>query len=146
MDWDELHAVLRRLDASDLTAFECEGHGIVLRVRLAHPLPPASGGSSDALTASGVLATAEPEMVLLRSPGMGRFRLSHPMAAVPPVEVGQRILQGDVVGYLQVDELLSPVLADRDARVVRQLAIDGALVGYAQPLFELGALLGGSSA
>ncbi|MWL91482.1 hypothetical protein [Cupriavidus sp. SW-Y-13] len=63
----------------------------------------------------------------------GTFSRHHPMAAEPaPTEVQE----GDPVGYLAIESVLSAVPAPTDGRTGRQLAEDGRTVGYGDPVVE----------
>lgn len=76
----------------------------------------------------------------LVSNGMGIYRQSHPLA--PPncdagIHEGSRVEIDDVIGFLQVDDLVFGVPANVAGKVSDVLVQDGDLVGYGQALFRL---------
>ncbi len=67
------------------------------------------------------------------APATGAFSRHHPMATESaPAEVQE----GDPVGYLVIDSVLSAVPAPANGRTGRQLAEDGRTVGYGDPVVE----------
>jgi biotin carboxyl carrier protein len=59
------------------------------------------------------------------------------LTGLEPVREGEPAKQGQILAFLRAGDVLTPVVADRDAVAVRPLAQDGALVGYGDVLFEL---------
>lgn len=108
------------------------GTSIKLWLRPGTPVAQTSE-STTANTPGGAVHAAK----LLRSPGMGRFALLHPLQERAPVTSGQRVKAGQAVGYLVAGSLISEITAPEAAILGRQLAFDGALLGYGDVVFEL---------
>lgn len=66
---------------------------------------------------------------------IGIFRSAHPDAR-QPAELPRLVRNGEIIGYLQVDMLLRPVLAPQDGVLAERLVEDGALADYGKPLFR----------
>ncbi|CAI9402882.1 Biotin carboxyl carrier protein of acetyl-CoA carboxylase [Pleomorphomonas sp. T1.2MG-36] len=64
------------------------------------------------------------------------YRASSP-DALPFVEIGDRVEEGQTVGLLEAMKMLNPIEADRAGRVTQILADDGALVTRGAPLIRL---------
>ena len=131
IDPDEIKRLVQPLQSSGVTVFEYKGPQGSLRLHFA----------TSQIQASQVQAVAAaPEVIaartVLRSPGMGRLRLRHPLAGDVLIRTGATVLQGEIVALLDANGILVPVKADRKGVVARVLADEGALVGYASPLLE----------
>lgn len=131
----EVQRLVRLLQDSDVTMFECEDSQGLLRLHfdrsaVAVSLHPA------AAAASVLEETAKAPV--LRSPGIGLLRLRHPLAESGFVGAGATVTKGTIVAVLQADEVLLPVEADRDGIVARFLEAEGALIGFGTPLLQWG--------
>ena len=133
----ELQRVVQRLQRSDATYFECEGPQGVLRIRFSRPpgSPASSEGDADCnvQVPLGVSEASTP----LKSPGIGFFCLKHPLTNVEATREGEGVKKGQILAFLRAGEVLAPVLSNCDAASARQIAAEGALVGYGEVLFEL---------
>lgn len=133
----DLQRLVQRLQAENVTSFDCEGpQGLMLRLRFG---PPGAANPSGALDEH---RPAEPQRVgrtavVLKSPAMGLLCSEHPLGAWPRTEPGQAVTAGQVLAFLRLGEVLLPVLSDRHAVVAAQVASNGAIVGHGDPLFEL---------
>lgn len=94
--------------------------------------------------ARGEPAEREPSLAPPASPIAGRldilanatgsFCRTHPLADEAPAEP---VRQGDHVGYLAVESVLSAIIAPTDGKAAEQLAEDGKTVGYGQAVVAL---------
>jgi acetyl-CoA carboxylase biotin carboxyl carrier protein len=134
MDADDLHRVVQRLQASDVTAFECEGPGVFLRMRFARGA--AQSACDQAPPVPHREEAAAPDSTI-KSPGMGHLCLTHPLGAQEALREEARVKAGQAVAFLRAGEVLVPVIAERDAVIRRCVAAEGALVGFGEVLFEV---------
>jgi acetyl-CoA carboxylase biotin carboxyl carrier protein len=95
--------------------------------------------SSDA----GGVAAAPPVKAaheqLLKTPGLGHLRLTHPDHREVLVTVGSLVERGQLVAFLQVGELLLPVRSQHAGRLAAVLTECGATVGYGEAFMRLAA-------
>ncbi|MNF90147.1 acetyl-CoA carboxylase biotin carboxyl carrier protein subunit [compost metagenome] len=68
---------------------------------------------------------------------MGILRLTHPQREESFVKMGSEIKEGQIVAFLQNDDLLEEVKANCSGVLVAAVAQEGQVIGFAQPLFEL---------
>lgn len=71
------------------------------------------------------------------SPGVGHFLRSHPMRSEPEVQEGSLVEADAIIGYIATGELLRPVVAPAQGRLVRFLCAVGDLLAYATPVDEV---------
>ncbi|MBY5542084.1 acetyl-CoA carboxylase [Rhizobium leguminosarum] len=74
---------------------------------------------------------------VVRAPMAGRFCLEHPISATPQ-NLPRSVSDLDIVGFVGVGHILLPLRAGRSGVLTRLLAEPGALVGFGDPLFEIG--------
>lgn len=70
---------------------------------------------------------------IVRSPGMGYFRRCNPLGE--PVSLPEIVTAGQVVGYLQFEEVIAEVVTDVDGAIGAPLVEEKAVVGYGEPLY-----------
>ena len=122
----DIQAMVAHLQAAGLTGCDLTTGGATLRLRLGpqpHERPAAPAAPS---------APSAPAGTLVHAPHTGIFRARHPLAPEPV----RSAVAGQVVAYLQVDQVLSAVVAPC-AGQVSVLAADGALVGFGYPLLRI---------
>ena len=68
---------------------------------------------------------------------MGVFLHAHPLSETPLASARSRVSRGQPLGLLRIGAVLQPVRSPRDGILARVVALDGALVGYGDALFEL---------
>ncbi|MCA0919973.1 biotin/lipoyl-containing protein [Pseudooceanicola nanhaiensis] len=71
------------------------------------------------------------------APGPGRLMFTHPARTQPAARPGDRVAPGDIVAWLAVESLISPVTAPAAGTLGDAQAEDGALLGYGSPVFTL---------
>lgn len=79
----------------------------------------------------------QPAGSFIKSMAIGVLRTTHPLRRTPEIAVGSAVRKGQIVAYLETGELLLPVTATDDGIVLRQLELEGSLVGYGTRLFGL---------
>jgi biotin carboxyl carrier protein len=112
MMFDEIEALVRRLDSEGADRFEGEIGGA--RIRLIF----------------------ESESAPISAPMPGRFRSIHPSQQDRYAAEGARIEAGDIVAFLEIGPILLPVRAPESCVIGRALAAEGDPVEYGQALFE----------
>lgn len=64
---------------------------------------------------------------------MGFFRRCHPLGE--PVSLPEFVTAGQVVGYLQFEEVITEVVTDIGGALGAPLVEEKAVVGYGEPLY-----------
>ncbi|WP_215845041.1 hypothetical protein [Candidatus Pantoea bituminis] len=80
-----------------------------------------------------IVVSDAPATHIVTSPGMGYFRRNHPLSE--PVVLPGMITAGQVVGYLQFEEVVAEVIVDIGGAISEPLVEENAVVGYGEPLF-----------
>ncbi|MGR4842974.1 acetyl-CoA carboxylase biotin carboxyl carrier protein [Rhizobium sp. LARHSG275] len=75
---------------------------------------------------------------VVKAPMAGRFCVEHPAASAAPQDLPRSVSDADIVGFVGVGHILLPLRAGRSGVLIRLLAEPGALVGFGDPLFEIG--------
>lgn len=125
-----IEKVVALLQKHSLRSFEFEQAGACLSIKL--------DAKVNAASPLVHLESAEAEPCkIIHSPSMGVLRLTHPQREEPFVEVGSEIQKGQIVAFLQNDELLEEIKANCSGVLVAAVAQEGQVIGFAQPIFEL---------
>lgn len=126
-----LAATLERAEVSELTYRDGSE---VLTLRFAGTTTPAPGEPARQEPSFAPSASPGESRVDILANATGSFSRTHPLVDDLPAE---QIAQGDHVGYLAVDSVLSVITAPTDGRAAEQLTEDGKTVGYGQPVLQL---------
>lgn len=129
---DEIHRLSLTAHRAGITVLEIDANGDSLRLRLADSAP-----EEQALAAAPPPATSKPAFKGVRAPAIGIFRPVHPATGRAPVEAGQTVAKGQIVGFLQVGAALRPVTALEAGVLGGPLVEDGTVVGYGTNLYPL---------
>lgn len=127
---DEAAALLRMVAGTDLEQLEIEHDGARITVRR-----EPRGAPRD--TAGSVTPAPDepvPRTFVVTSPKVGVFRRTTGGKDGPPVEEGDDLTAGQVVGAVEAMRNLDPVQVDRSGVVEQVLVQDGQAVEYGQPL------------
>ena len=148
---DSLARLAAALTAGGLAAIEYRDADTALSLRM-HSGMPRQPAAAAALRVQGpavspgmvptpslprVAVSAPTPALIVKSPGLGIFRHHHPLAPTVTPARGNNIEADQILAYLQVKSVLTPVYARQAGRLREVLKHDGALVGYADPLFAL---------
>ncbi len=128
MNLDELRELCKLMREEGLVelTLEEEGRRISLRRQAERPGTPSPEPAVE----------AEPEAgELVRSPVVGTFWRRPAPGEDPFVEVGDRVVAGQVLCVVEAMKVMNEVRAERPGVVERILAEDGQPVEYGQPLF-----------
>lgn len=133
MNLQTLESIAALLQRHNLSFIEYEHAGVAVRLegaaRSGHPV-------AQSVVPVSTPGTQRPARHVT-APGFGTLHLTHPQRSQPAVQTGGQVRAGDVVAWLECGPLLQEVTAQHGGTVVAIMAEQGALVGYAQPLFEL---------
>ncbi|MFI5261030.1 MAG: acetyl-CoA carboxylase [Candidatus Limnocylindrales bacterium] len=127
---DRLEAILAASAISELEV-EVGETALVLRKPVALAAPAGSAVPSE----PPAEAASSHHRVL--APLTGLFYISPSPDAAPYVEVGREVSQGQVIGLIEAMKLFNEIKTDVRGRVVRILAINGALIKARQPILEI---------
>ncbi|MBY6092870.1 biotin/lipoyl-containing protein [Maritimibacter alkaliphilus] len=125
-------------------AAEMRAHGITEldlrlpggdRIRLKAPAPAAPVATAAVPPATST--PPAPSAQTIAAPGPGRLMFTHPARTQPAACPGDRVAPGDIVAWLAVESLISPVTAPAAGTLGAALAEEGALLGYGSPVFAL---------
>ncbi|WP_437883425.1 acetyl-CoA carboxylase biotin carboxyl carrier protein [Pseudomonas sp. LRF_L74] len=105
-------------------------------IRLKRPAQGAAPAKNARLPATPVTADI-PLPVAAIATVCGHFHARHPERDTPQVASGQAIKTGDLVGVIDVGDLLLPVIASADGIAGHYLVEDGQLVDYGTALLAL---------
>ena len=144
MNLKQIKAVLRLLDASDVTEFEYEDEGLRLVIRRG----PAGQAVQTTVAASPVLAAAPAPVVgspiaaastvhKVTSPFVGTFYRATSPDSDPFADVGQRVEPGQTLCIVEAMKLMNEIEADTAGVVLRVLVDNGEPVEFGQELFEI---------
>lgn len=128
---DDIHRLSLAAQRAGIAILEIDADGVSLRLRLD------GGNAPEEQTATPAPAAAKPQFRGVRAPAIGLFRLAHPATGRSPVEPGQSVEGGQIVGFLQVGAALRPVTAPEAGVLGSALVADGAIVGYGTHLYPL---------
>ncbi|MDH4567052.1 hypothetical protein E8E95_10210 [Pseudomonas sp. BN414] len=131
MNFETIENLVRRLEGSSIVECEYENGTSSVLLQFA-PTAQAVAPCSDPSP-----VTPEPAALTIDSPAVGRFFARHPLDANPLVATGDRVKQGQQVGFIEVVEVLRPVNAPCDGWLGAAQLADGALAGYGTALFAL---------
>ena len=73
----------------------------------------------------------------LKAPIVGVFYTAPSPDAQPYVSVGKKVKKGDVVCIIEAIKCMNEIQAEEDGEITAVLAINGELVEYGQPLFQI---------
>lgn len=129
MTHEELERLVTFLASTQVRNFEFEHGGQHLKLSVA-PRPK---------TATKVVASCESirKAKVVESPEMGVLRLTHPQQSERFTALGATVKKGQIIAFVQYKDTLEGVVSEHDGVLARAYATDGAVVGYADILFEL---------
>jgi biotin carboxyl carrier protein len=132
MTAEQIEALVRAAEGRGLAALEFAAESFKLSVVFEREQEPGNAPSVQAPRAVPLL----PPQTAIVSPGVGLFRLRHPVGGAVPKR-GDRLAAGATVAFVQAGPLLQPVTAPREGTLGVSHVDDGVGVGYGTPLFEL---------
>lgn len=129
MTLDDIAALMAQMQRGGLRELDYAAGDARLRLIAADPAPKAAPATAPAED------TADPPLV--RAPHLGLFRMAHPQRGAPEAAPGDPVRPGQIVAFVEAGAVFLPVITKSAGRLGACLVEDGALVGYAEPLFRL---------
>lgn len=83
----------------------------------------------------GVSMTRVEAKVLAK--GLGRFLPAHPRSGEPALRVGDHVTAGGIVGFIQNEAVLLPLIAGQAGEVSEIHVAAGSLLGFGAPVLTL---------
>jgi acetyl-CoA carboxylase biotin carboxyl carrier protein len=147
MNLKEIREILELLKGSDVSEFELGRGDTVLKLRrgpanvpvLLPPVPPAP--AAPALPASVPPAAAsvptKPTYKEVVSPIVGTFYRSPAPDAAPFVEVGTRVVKGQVLCIVEAMKIMNQIESDTTGTIAAIIVENAQPVAYGQALFHI---------
>ncbi|MCC6177012.1 MAG: biotin/lipoyl-binding protein [Chloroflexi bacterium] len=130
---DQLGELLKLVDQSDIEELVVEHNGTRFVIRRT----VGQDGSVVRASAEPNEAEHQPEAFVITSPVVGVFRRATGSARVAPLDEGDTVVVGQVVGAVEAMRMLNRVQSERAGVVQEVLVREGQPVEYGQPLFVL---------
>lgn len=134
MHTEALAALAATLERAEVTELTYRDGSEVLTLRFAGTHTPESGETTRPESFAALPETPPTNLLDIRANATGSFSRAHPLADELPAE---QVRQGDHLGYLAVDSVLSAITAPTDGRAAEQLTEDGNTVGYGHAVLQL---------
>jgi len=147
MNLKEIREILDLLKGSDITEFELGRGDTVLKLRRgpanvpppapqAPPPPPAAARPAEEPPAAAK-TPAKPEYKEIVSPIVGTFYRAPAPDAAPFVEVGTRVVKGQVLCIVEAMKIMNQIESDTTGTIAAILVENAQPVAYGQPLFHV---------
>ena len=147
MNLKEIREILELLKGSDVSEFELGRGDTMLKLRrgpanvpvLPPPVPPASaapvGPAEDRPAAASV--PPKPTYKEILSPIVGTFYRSPAPDAAPFVEVGTRVVKGQVLCIVEAMKIMNQIESDTTGTIAAIIVENAQPVAYGQALFHV---------
>ncbi|CAE6881168.1 MULTISPECIES: hypothetical protein [Paraburkholderia] len=138
--FDDIERIVARLERSDITECEYEHGSVKLKLRFDRSQWPSNvrardDGKRGADSAPG--SAPSREVLEIRSPGTGVFYRTHPLIEASLFAQENMAELGQQIGYLEIDSVLSAVIAPAKGHLGPPNLRDGEIAGYGQVLMSL---------
>jgi acetyl-CoA carboxylase biotin carboxyl carrier protein len=141
MELEELKELLELLKETDITELQIEKNGTKIKIKREKILssieiPVHKPGGS--VVQEKIVEEKEEEaqrLVTITSPIVGTFYRAPSPEADPFVEVGTKVIKGQVLCIVEAMKLMNEIESDVDGIVVKILVENGQPVEYGEPLF-----------
>jgi len=145
MNLKEIREILELLKGSDVSEFELGRGDTVLKLRRGPAnvsvLMPPPAPTAPARAASGPPAAAsdppKPTYKEILSPIVGTFYRSPAPDAAPFVEVGTRVVKGQVLCIVEAMKIMNQIESDTTGTIAAIIVENAQPVAYGQPLFHV---------
>ena len=149
MNLKEIREILELLKGSDVTEFELGRGDTVLKLRRGAPpmlyapqlqqaSAPVAARPPDAADAKPAeSAPAKPAYKEIVSPIVGTFYRSPAPDASPFVEVGTRVVKGQVLCIIEAMKIMNQIESDTTGTIAAIIVENAQPVAYGQPLFHV---------
>ncbi|RJP24694.1 MAG: acetyl-CoA carboxylase biotin carboxyl carrier protein [Deltaproteobacteria bacterium] len=149
MNLKEIREILELLKGSEISEFELGRGDTVLKIRRGAPpvvfapqapapvaAPPASPGTAGTPSAEAKTAP-KPAHKEIVSPIVGTFYRAPAPDAAPFVEVGARVVKGQVLCIVEAMKIMNQIESDTTGTIAAILVENAQPVAYGQPLFHV---------
>ena len=147
MNLKEIREILELLKGSDVSEFELGRGDTVLKLRrgpasgpaLPPPAPPASAAPAGAASVPPAAAPvpSKPTYKEILSPIVGTFYRSPAPDAAPFVEVGTRVVKGQVLCIVEAMKIMNQIESDTTGTIAAIIVENAQPVAYGQALFHV---------
>ncbi len=147
MNLKEIREILELLKGSDVSEFELGRGDTVLKLRrgpanvpvLPPPAPPAPAAPARPASASPPEASVPPKPTYkeIVSPIVGTFYRSPAPDAAPFVEVGTRVVKGQVLCIVEAMKIMNQIESDTTGTIAAIIVENAQPVAYGQALFHI---------
>ena len=147
MNLKEIREILELLKGSDVREFELGRGDTVLKLRrgpasgpvLPPPAPPAPPDPSRQAKESPVAVSVPPKPTYkeIHSPIVGTFYRSPAPDAAPFVEVGTRVVKGQVLCIVEAMKIMNQIESDTTGTIAAIIVENAQPVAYGQALFHV---------
>jgi acetyl-CoA carboxylase biotin carboxyl carrier protein len=146
MNLKEIREILELLKGTDVSEFELGRGDTVLKVRRGAPpvvVAPAAQAPAVAAAVAGeepkgeAKAPQKPAHKEIVSPIVGTFYRAPAPDAAPYIEVGTRVVKGQVLCIVEAMKIMNQIESDTTGTIAAILVENAQPVAYAQPLFHV---------
>jgi acetyl-CoA carboxylase biotin carboxyl carrier protein len=147
MNLKEIREILELLKGSDVSEFELGRGDTVLKLRrgpanvpvLMPPVPPAPAAPAPAASVPPAAASVptKPTYKEVVSPIVGTFYRSPAPDAAPFVEVGTRVVKGQVLCIVEAMKIMNQIESDTTGTIAAIIVENAQPVAYGQALFHI---------
>jgi acetyl-CoA carboxylase biotin carboxyl carrier protein len=145
MNLKEIREILELLKASDVSEFELGRGDTVLKLRRGPANVPVALAAAPASTAPGRAAEEpaaapvppKPTYKEILSPIVGTFYRSPAPDAAPFVEVGTRVVKGQVLCIVEAMKIMNQIESDTTGTIAAIIVENAQPVAYGQALFHV---------
>ncbi|MDD5761606.1 MAG: acetyl-CoA carboxylase biotin carboxyl carrier protein [bacterium] len=145
MNLKEIREILELLKGSDVSEFELGRGDTVLKLRRgpanapAAPMPAASAASARPAEVSPAAAPVPPKPTYKEvfSPIVGTFYRAPAPDAAPFVEVGTRVVKGQVLCIVEAMKIMNQIESDTTGTIAAIIVENAQPVAYGQALFHV---------
>ena len=147
MNLKEIREILELLKGSDVSEFELGRGDMVLKLRrgpanvpvVQPPAPPATASPARPAEEPPPAAKAPPKPTYkeIVSPIVGTFYRAPAPDAAPFVEVGTRVVKGQVLCIVEAMKIMNQIESDTTGTIAAIIVENAQPVAYGQPLFHI---------
>ncbi|SOY93376.1 conserved hypothetical protein [Cupriavidus taiwanensis] len=134
MNTEQLSSLVATLERAGVSELTYRDGTRTLTLRFTDVAEPLSDAHRTTVKPSAAITAPPAQCKEVLSGATGTFSRRHPLAADASSDA---VKQGDHVGYLTIDSVLSAIIAPAAGMAGNQLVDNGETVGYGDPVLEL---------
>jgi acetyl-CoA carboxylase biotin carboxyl carrier protein len=139
MELEELKELIELLKDTDITELQVEKEGTKVKIKREKVLTPYDVPAHKPSPFHEKITTETEEesqrLITITSPIVGTFYRSPTPEASPFVEMGAKVVKGQVLCIIEAMKLMNEIESDTDGIVMKILVENGQPVEYGEPLF-----------